>query len=810
VSGHSRRQGKEKMKKYPVTAIVVLLLVAVSSPPTPASLADGRDDSAQKLQRLDSFLAGVDRIEGLIDRSSFDVAAIAKKNNYDVDDLFALVRDKMGFQAYQGVLRGALGTLLEGAGNSLDQALLLSSLLQAGGGKRECRFVSGTLSARKAAELVQSMFRQRDQSGTPSLELPPLPDTLRELGISQPEFERRIAEAESAGDAFLEEVRKNVDAELRSVVHLLSERKTKLSTDPENDLSQLVAAARNHFWIQINDGKGWTDLDPCFPDSKPGRTYCAPEKTWDNLDAECHRLGVKLTLEQLAGGRLRIQTLYQNSRPLADLQGKTVSLTIFPEGLDLSGLQASSAAGDIAKRIDSLARFQPVVDFGAEREYGRPFDLQGNHYIFQAGSYQAAAEEGFAGLGRRMRTLRPGTKDQETQLAALRLEISLTAPGGAERLFSRDLVDRLDTAGRAAGKFAISSEWQDFERLRMALFLNFSLLPVCSRFNEDFALSRAFQFLFEKRELLREAVRLDSGETPTPFSELSGQLDLFPFHLLALTLLESSGLTEILPGQACGYYAHPALYGFEESLDLSAQGQVVYRSGYDLMAHGIRIALPRGKEADVSSALLSHGLLLSNLESELLKEMNDGIQPLSTQAVMKSAANLGTSLLLLQPGEQEKLSTLKIKEKAKALVRKDMESGFLVILPESEVPVEGRPAAAWWRLDPGMSSLIGVTETGRNQALMEMNMIINKFSIPAAKNCMKYVACLMGAIGGGATLNQMGAKCMAQFLKNTMKNNIKIIRGKVYGKILKTAGFSLGTKVKLLMTIGWKINDDFL
>jgi hypothetical protein len=62
VSGHSRRQGKEKMKKYPVTAIVVLLLVAVSSPPTPASLADGRDDSAQKLQRLDSFLAGVDRI----------------------------------------------------------------------------------------------------------------------------------------------------------------------------------------------------------------------------------------------------------------------------------------------------------------------------------------------------------------------------------------------------------------------------------------------------------------------------------------------------------------------------------------------------------------------------------------------------------------------------------------------------------------------------------------------------------------------------------------------------------------------------
>ncbi len=59
------------------------------------------------------------------------------------DDLYQLVRDRLRFEIYPGLLRGVKGTAMARAGNSLDQSLLLHFLLTSQG--HRARIVQGTL-----------------------------------------------------------------------------------------------------------------------------------------------------------------------------------------------------------------------------------------------------------------------------------------------------------------------------------------------------------------------------------------------------------------------------------------------------------------------------------------------------------------------------------------------------------------------------------------------------------------------------------------------------------------------------------------
>jgi len=58
-----------------------------------------------------------------------EVIAIARSLQYDPDLIFAYVHDKIEFSPLWGVLKGPVGTILDGRGNSFDQSVLMVALL---------------------------------------------------------------------------------------------------------------------------------------------------------------------------------------------------------------------------------------------------------------------------------------------------------------------------------------------------------------------------------------------------------------------------------------------------------------------------------------------------------------------------------------------------------------------------------------------------------------------------------------------------------------------------------------------------------
>ncbi len=794
--------------------LIFLLIILISAVSTTGFLESGVSEAEEtytkELKELDDYLNKLDSIDGLIDFSTFDGNALSRKLGHDQEKIFDFVRDKIRYQAYRGVLRGGRGTLLEGAGNSIDQSLLLLHLLQETGKSLPYRFVQGTLSSSQANELIAKMinvekrFEQvADKSYSPE-------NTQKILGLSAKELERQEQEIELEADEFLDSLTKAVGEDYEFVTKKLTERKIKLEVDKSDKIEALVEIAKKHYWLQVKKGEKWVDMDPCFPDSRPGISHCKPEQTLEKLEEKLfHTLSLAVYIEKLAQGKVDNRLVYQNQRHVSDLQGEDVMVGIIPEALDINTLLKSRATKkEVLDKIDSFFQFQPVIDFGRKREFGRPFDLSGNTYIFKNGSFQRASEEGFSALGRRLFKDRGKREDH---LSALWFEISLISPGGNRTVFRRELVDRIGIERRSSGNLSISGDWQDPRRVKLALIRSYTILPICSRFKTDFALSKYFEILFSKRDLLRIGLRLRHGQYEGAFSDFSRYADLFPTHLLAFARLGIGFLPEFIPKSANIFYSQPNLYAYEESLDLVQGEQVIHRCGYDVISNRLRAVSSEGDESDISASLLKHGILLSNLEVGMIGSSCGSMEPFSTHVVMEKAKKQKIGFEILMPEEQEILASMDINPVAKSRLRSDLDKGYVIITPEKDVSIEEKKLLAWWRIDPRTSNIIGFTQWGRGQAVAEDMSIVSDISIPLTEKCLKYVACLLQGVTGGGTLYQTNAECLLKFLKDLTNDSIKRVRRQIY---IDTAedmmGLSLGDTVKTLLGAYWKIYDTWL
>jgi len=212
----------------------------------------------------------------------------AQELGNDPNAIFAFVRDEIGYESYQGSLRGSRGTLWSNGGNALDQASLLIALLRASG--TPARYAQGTLSDPLSQELILSMF----------------PNQTRIVGCPPDDVER---------------------------------------ADPAND-PQLLTETREHYWVQADLGGGFVHLDPTFKSAQVDQPFTTADSTFTEVpDSLRHKVTVRLNVEfnnSFTGGLQDPRTVLEQTFNTVKLVGHPLSVGNFVSTVSTPGLVFTS------------------------------------------------------------------------------------------------------------------------------------------------------------------------------------------------------------------------------------------------------------------------------------------------------------------------------------------------------------------------------------------------------------------------------------------------------------------------------------
>ena len=305
--------------------------------------------------------------------------------------IFQFVRDEIGFETYIGCLRGPRGTLMAMAGNSVDRASLLSTLLTESG--QRVRFAHGTLPEPLAKALVTSMWAERPWTTAAShgqVESTDLQDAVNRLTAS-------------------------IQVNGVLVRDALKKAGYPQTGQPQVTVDALVKAAQDHYWVQWMQNGAWTDLDTSFDGAVPGQTFAQSAETFDVLpEALFHRIDIRVRLEEYTGDAPSGREALRYSAKAADLSGLDVVFAHEPEGNPTHN------------------QFKPFLVVGRQRIAGVPFHLKA-----PGGDGAMAAVDAFG-----------GGPDPVALAMAESIEMEFTAPGAGTETVVRDIFDRVGKSRR--------------------------------------------------------------------------------------------------------------------------------------------------------------------------------------------------------------------------------------------------------------------------------------------------------------------------------------------------------------------------
>ena len=433
--------------------------------------AVGGDEDAHGpvLAEIEERLVAAEALRATLPEETFDVAILAEALGPDMDAIYTFVRDRIGYDAYAGVLRGARGTLIARAGNAADQSLLLVELLRANGFK--VRLVTGALDDLMGSHLLFSAGLGAGAAVDFATETDdPL---LAALGTDRAAVNAQGEARHALERALAQGIDKETTTESKQLAALLGADDVSLDIDPGARRAALVAAARGHIWVEVAQDGGWVALDPAFPEVEPGTTFAAAAVTMADLPAELHHVvrfvvtiersdGAALSTDWVGGWEVRVRDIMDAGMPSFRLLNVTMDE---PEGAGRgwSADQLRTAVMTMTEEwFESGSTFRPVLLLSnGEVQAGTGFDLKGrlisdDWQIRLASDAAAVIGEGFAKPTEVLENLFGGgggtpAAAPEPTLTAQWIEYQIAGPGRETMAYTRTVFDRIGPANRAAG-----------------------------------------------------------------------------------------------------------------------------------------------------------------------------------------------------------------------------------------------------------------------------------------------------------------------------------------------------------------------
>lgn len=583
--------------------------------------------------------------------------------NNDPTRIFEFVRDNIGFEPYTGVLRGRRGTLLALAGNSLDRAILLASMLQRSG--HQVRYVRGTLPEEAARKLVTSVW-------SASLRLRPKPEQ----------------EPLPAVKAALVTFNAGVHRDYETICRHLKEIGLAAGQEGNVSFDNLVAETRAHYWVQWLKDTRWIDLDSNFTDAVVGRRHTQPEETFDTPpDHLFHRVVIRVRLEEHSGELQGEAEAERSSREVlkytakaADLSGMDVVLIHAPENWKGPSISIQTA---LASAITNTGRIKPILFVGdtnwiaGESFYGKPPTRRGIGGIFTALSGE-------------------GTRKSVAIATSEFLEFEFIDAVGTRTSVVREIFDRLGKNWRRNGRQLTGSD-------------------VRSRTEQTDDITQNIYSLFFTTGRI-DAAHLSGAveeKPPTEDQPINVPAALRRVHLTFVVSSDSLvGQVARRDGSTVVFYPDSPRVQVLEISTLAGTPRVVI----DLRRDHTRAVTMGSRSTDVFFARVLRGVVQGHLERALIdfvsaEARQNGWGPgVSTSWVFERAKDAGLPAVVLM--REDPGSLRNVPDETRARIQEDLTNGYLVVAPREGIAVGTDFRLAWWRIDPRSGDTIAMTDEG--------------------------------------------------------------------------------------------------
>ena len=727
---------RRSVSRGAVLAIAVLAVLAARSPADNPQSPQQRYESALTAlhQRMRPLALAYQGIEWPADSPQ----GIGKLLRGDPRACSAFVRERLRYEPYSGILRGANGALTAGGGNSADLALLLSEMVSSADPPPRFQFVVAQLSNEQADALLKGAISQPPAEtvvagGSPVEQLPAMQPVQPDRPIQDNFLTRAAADREQVAPMLKDLNRSN--ASWRSALE----------------------AARTHVWLQVRHNDGWETFDPSGTLPLPP----AGMQVMDRLPEQWnHHVRISVEVEALSNGKVNRAPLMEGQWNATELYGRPLELEIIPRQLSLAAMFDGKESSGFLQQAQSFEDFDLALSLpGEEPRVGKSFNLKGASVAADKGEIGGQVNP-FGAFHR------PGqAAAQATQLSGVWLTMTIASSGDSPRTIERVLLDRIGPAARGKdGMLAIDDAWKDDQRVRVALFQRHQILIGGGPFDTE-KLARDVLDSVVQGGILDQALAVRFGQGGGPFSKTIAELALpsAPAELIALQNVPAALAQAGVAGRGICFAGTTQVFIHSRTFDLREDKNLIARDEIDIAGNDLVFLLPPGAADD---GVLLHGLWASELEGELLER--GGSSPVHAAGIIRAAARQGIPLRRL--GAAADLTLTTADANAKAVMARELAEGNVLIAPATPVTLAGAQQFAWWRVAPN-GQILAIGSDGRGQA-SEGLIVLKKISVPMVKRCMKFVYCFNKAVAGGGGMNESAAECLSDSIKEIVKESL--------------------------------------
>ncbi|MEI6669003.1 MAG: hypothetical protein WCP29_12665 [Acidobacteriota bacterium] len=587
-----------------------------------------------------------------------------------LDQAFVEVATRMRYEPYAGVLRGARGTAVAAGGNSMDKSLLLAAILREGG--YEVRFVRGPLTPSNLAAVLRGLYPPK----VPSVQL--------------------------AADF--------------------------APFDPAQDPT-LQAIAREHTWVELNQGDTWLPLDPSFPRAKIGEAYAeAIQRFTEPPEADFQQLEMRIKVQ--TGGR---------TADLGGFKGKAADLALQPIALVVDATPVRESANAAPAKPTAGGLFGDAMS-GGQAKPEPPKKTGVRPLIGVRFTRQLMVGESARPVGPTVSL----AGNAATRLEREWLEFTLTGPGGLRRRFDRvvqegtatgvplDLTARHRRIGITvlSGPVSVDSVSRQTARIGPALDLGAARRDI-GGLDADGDNAKATASIAVARRVEASVGGTAAFLLPLVFAAQSDALTDQIAYSNHVAVVRGTPRVLLATFETIGNEKGTAKS--ETSLDLRFDEVQAY-------------AYPQYPELAARIFQTGRGFQESVLEGLVVQQRTGQTDVVTTASLMREASATRIELLAVTPSTASELDRARgMPAGARRFVEAALKDGRNVVMPISAVRLAGRDRWGWWTFDPGSGAVTGVMESGQHQATVEYAVNLDEIGLN------EDTGFALGCIVGGTT-----------------------------------------------------------